>query len=62
MIFGMDLKKVLLVVLASVALTACATQVKKSTGMMQGDVYTGTDTVKYLATGVKDRVFFATNR
>ena len=62
MIFGMDLKKVLLVVLASVALTACATQVKKSTGMMQGDVYTGTDTVKYLATGVKDRVFFATNK
>ena len=62
MFFGMDLKKVLLVVLASVALTACATQVKKSTGMMQGDVYTGTDTVKYLATGVKDRVFFATNK
>ena len=62
MIFGMDLKKVLLVVLASVALTACATQVKKSTGQMQGDVYTGTDTIEYLATGVKDRVFFATNK
>ena len=29
---------------------------------MQGDVYTGTDTVEYLATGVKDRVFFATNK
>ena len=28
---------------------------------MQGDVYTGTDTVKYLADGVPDRVFFATN-
>ncbi len=28
---------------------------------MQGDVYTGTDTVEYLASGVKDRVFFATN-
>ena len=28
---------------------------------MQGDVYTGTDTVKYLASGVPDRVFFATN-
>ena len=24
---------------------------------MQGDVYTGTDTVKYLADGVPDRVF-----
>ena len=30
--------------------------------MMQGDVYTGSDTVEYLATGVKDRVFFATNK
>ena len=57
----MNLKKVLLVVFASLALTACATQ-KKSTGQMQSDVYTGTDTVEYLATGVKDRVFFATNK
>ena len=28
---------------------------------MQGDVYTGADTVKELAKGVPDRVFFATN-
>ena len=28
---------------------------------MQGDVYVGTDSVKYLADGVADRVFFATN-
>ena len=28
---------------------------------LQGDVYTGTDTVEYLAKGVPDRVFFATN-
>jgi peptidoglycan-associated lipoprotein len=28
---------------------------------MQSDVYTGDDTVKYLADGVPDRVFFATN-
>ncbi len=62
MIFGMNLRRVLLVILASIALTACAIQVKKSTGMIQGDVYTGTDTVEYLATGVKDRVFFATNK
>ena len=47
---------------ATAALTACATQGKKSAGKMQGDVYTGTDTVEYLATGVKDRVFFATNK
>ena len=56
-----NLKKILLVAFASLVLTACATQ-KKTTGQMQGDVYTGTDTVEYLATGVKDRVFFATNK
>ena len=62
MILGMNLRKILLIVLASITLSACATQVKKQAGMMQGDVYTGTDTVEYLATGVKDRVFFATNK
>ena len=61
MILGMNLKRFLLVVLAGFVLTACATQ-KKQSGQMQGDVYTGSDTVEYLATGVKDRVFFATNK
>ena len=56
-----NLKKILLVAFASIVLTACAVQ-KKQTGMISSDVYTGTDTVKYLATGVKDRVFFATNK
>ena len=60
MIFGMNLRKLLIVIIAGVALTACATQ--KKSGMMQGDVYTGSDTIEYLATGVKDRVFFATNK
>jgi len=60
--FAAKFGRVLLVAFVGVALTACATQVKKETGMMQGDVYTGTDTVEYLATGVKDRVFFATNK
>ena len=59
--YAPSIRKILIVVLASFALTACATS-KKSTGKMQGDVYTGTDTVEYLATGVKDRVFFATNK
>ena len=54
------LRNSLLVVLACLALSACATK-KVSTGQMQGDVYTGTDTVEYLASGVPDRVFFATN-
>ena len=61
MILGMNLKRLLIVVLAGLALSACATQ-KKQSGQMQSDVYTGSDTVEYLATGVKDRVFFATNK
>ena len=56
-----NFKKLMLVAFASFALTACAAT-KKSTSMIQSDVYTGTDTVEYLATGVKDRVFFATNK
>ena len=59
--YAPSIRKILIVVLASFALTACATS-KKSTGQMQGDVYTGMDTVEYLATGVRDRVFFATNK
>ena len=59
--FALNFKKFLVIVLAGLALTACATQ-KKQTGQMQSDVYTGTDTVEYLAAGVKDRVFFATNK
>jgi peptidoglycan-associated lipoprotein len=61
MVLGMNFRKFLLIVIAGVALTACATTVKKS-GKMQGDVYTGSDTVEFLASGVKDRVFFATNK
>ena len=61
MILGTNLKRILVVVLAGIVLTACATQ-KKQSGMISGDVYTGSETVEYLATGVKDRVFFATNK
>jgi len=57
---GKIFKNALLVTLACLVLSACATQ-KKSTSQLQGDVYTGTDTVEYLASGVPDRVFFATN-
>ena len=56
-----NLKKFLVVVLAGIALTSCATQGKKGS-QLSGDVYTGNETVEYLATGVKDRVFFATNK
>ena len=55
-------KNTLLILLACVVLSACATQKKVTMeGQLQGDVYTGTDTVEYLASGVPDRVFFATN-
>ena len=54
------LKNSFLAIIACIALSACAVS-KKGTGQMQGDVYTGTDTVEYLASGVPDRVFFATN-
>ena len=64
----MNLSKILkngfLILVACLVLTACATK-KTSTssmsGQMQGDTYTGTDTVKELSKGVPDRVFFATN-
>ena len=55
-------KNILIVLAAGIILSACATTKKvETTGQMQGDVYTGTDTVEYLASGVPDRVFFATN-
>ena len=60
--FEVNLKKITLILFTSLILTACATSTKKSSGKMQGDVYTGMDTVEFLAAGVKDRVFFATNK
>ena len=61
MILGRNYKNIFLVILMSLVLSACATQTKKVDWQMQCDVYTGTDTVEYLADGVPDRVFFATN-
>jgi len=55
------LRNAFLVVLFSFVLSACATKTKQVGGQLQGDVYTGTDTVEYLAKGVPDRVFFGTN-
>ena len=66
MSYAVNLRNFLLVVFASLLLTACATQKKvakeSASGLIQSDVYTGSDTVEFLATGVKDRVFFATNK
>jgi len=60
MILNKILRNAFIVLMACLALTACASK-KASKGQMQGDVYTGKDTVEYLASGVPDRVFFATN-
>jgi peptidoglycan-associated lipoprotein len=57
--FNKKITNLLIIVISTLALSACSTA--KKTGVGSGDVYTGNDTVEYLATGVKDRVFFATN-
>jgi peptidoglycan-associated lipoprotein len=57
-----NFKNIIMILFASIVLTACASTSKKPGKMLSGDVYTGSDTVEFLATGVKDRVFFATNK
>ena len=59
MMFNKNLKNILLVIFATLILSACSTA--KKSGNIDGDVYTGKETVEYLASGVPDRVFFATN-
>ena len=58
--FKTNLKNLILIALATLILNACSTA-KKADGL-DGDVYTGKDTVEFLASGVPDRVFFATNK
>ena len=60
MIFNRNLKNIFLVIFATLILSACSTA--KKSGNVDGDVYTGKETVKFLASGVPDRVFFATNK
>ena len=60
MMFNKNLKNILIVVFATLILSACSTA--KKSGNVDGDVYTGKETVKYLASGVPDRIFFATNK
>ena len=58
--FKTNLKNLILIALATLILNACSTA-KKADGL-DGDVYTGKETVEFLASGVPDRVFFATNK
>ena len=61
MIFNKSTYNLILASIFAFLLTACAQKAAKIDSQIQGDVYTGTDTVEYLADGVPDRVFFATN-
>ncbi|NCU69234.1 MAG: peptidoglycan-associated lipoprotein Pal [Candidatus Fonsibacter ubiquis] len=57
--------KIILALVMTLFLGACATQQKATSPSPTGpsdDAYTGTETVKFLADGVPDRVFFATNK
>lgn len=62
------LNKIILALVMTLFLGACATQQKATTPSpapslgSTDDAYTGTETVKFLADGVPDRVFFATNK
>ena len=60
MMLNKNLKNILLVIFSTIILSACATG--KKSADIEGDVYTGKETVEYLAAGVPDRVFFATNK
>ena len=59
--FKVFIRSIFIVMAATLMLSACATKTATLPNQLQGDVYTGTDTVEYLAKGVPDRVFFATN-
>ena len=58
--FNKNIKNLLIILVSTLALSACAAG--KKSGVGTGDVYTRSDTIQYLASGVKDRVFFATNK
>ena len=66
MLLRYSLRNILLIIMAAFILSACAAKTTKKietqTTQITGDTYTGEETVKYLATGVADRVFFATNK
>ena len=59
--FDRALKNFFIVLVSALILSACSTAKKGAIDTVD-DVYTGTETVEYLADGVPDRVFFATNK
>ena len=59
--FNKAIKNIFIVLFSTLLISACSTAKKAKVDTVD-DVYTGTDTVEYLAKGVPDRVFFATNK
>ena len=58
--FNKAIKNLFIVLFSTLLISACSTA-KKANVDTANDVYTGTDTVEFLAKGVPDRIFFATN-
>ena len=58
--FNKKIRNFFLILFATFALSACSTAKKSQTS--RRCLCTGNATVEYLASGVKDRVFFATNK
>jgi peptidoglycan-associated lipoprotein len=50
-----------LIGLMSILVVSCTTQ-QTNVNVIDNDIYTGNETIKYLADGVADRIFFATNK
>ena len=59
--FNKAVKNLFIVLFSTLLISACSTA-KKSKVDTVDDVYTGSDTVEFLAKGVPDRIFFATNK
>ena len=59
--FNKAIKNLFIVLFSTLLISACSTAKKAGVDTVD-DVYTGPETVKYLAKGGPDRVFFATNK
>ena len=59
--FNKAIKNLFIVLFSTLLISACSTAKKAQVDTVD-DVYTGTDTVEFLAKGVPDRIFFATNK
>ena len=59
--FNGALKNLVLILFSTLLISACSTAKKAAVDTVD-DVYTGSDTIEFLAKGVPDRIFFATNK